>query len=129
MGCIQTTCNPKLKGMKIQINNNIREQKKSLCDISGLDLTRPNQIQISHNKNNNTHYYYTHIVIILILIIIIIIYIWLIHHHRRKRRKQRKHQQQHQHRININNHISTIRTHVATSIDPLGTPMLTLEPS
>ena len=82
-----------------------------------------------HNKNNNTHYYYTHIVIILILIIIIIIYIWLIYHHRRKRRKQRKHQQQHQHRININNHISTIRTHVATSIDPLGTPMLTLEPS
>ena len=53
MGCIQTTCNPKLKGMKIQINNNIREQKKSLCDISGLDLTRPNQIQISNNKNNN----------------------------------------------------------------------------
>jgi hypothetical protein len=53
MGCIQTTCNPKLKGMKIRINNNIREQKKSLCDISGLDLTRPNQIQISNNKNNN----------------------------------------------------------------------------
>ena len=53
MGCIQTTCIPKLKGMKVQVNNNIRDQKKSLCDISGFDLTRSNQIQITHNINNN----------------------------------------------------------------------------
>ena len=56
MGCIQT-CNPKLKGMKVQIHNNIREHNKSLCDISGNDLTRSNQLQITQhnysNKNNS----------------------------------------------------------------------------
>lgn len=90
-------------------------------------LTKSSNIDIwaIPHKNNNTHYYYyyyIHIVIILTLIIIIII--WYIHHHHRKRRKQRN-----KHRINIHNHISTIRTYISTSIDPLGTPMLTLEPS
>jgi hypothetical protein len=92
-------------------------------------LTKSSNIDIwaIPHKNNNTHYYYyyTHIVIILTLILIIII--WLIHHHRRKHLKQRK--QRSKHRINIHNHISTIRTHVSTSINPLGTPMITLEPS
>ena len=72
----------------------------------------------------NSRYYYTQIVIIIILIIIIII--WMIYQHRRKRLKKRQRRRK---RINnVHNCISTIRTY-EESIEPLGKPMITYEPT